>query len=348
MKSRILALALAMSGVASAQQTFVLDGSQSNFTFSGTSPLGPIVGNPSNAFSLTETVDLLLQPGGSQPSAGGSFAGGNALAVPDIHGKITGPLGITVATIDIVGMRMTFHSGGFPVDPAGNFNGNVVVNIIAGTMTVDPLIGSTTVSDLTGAGSPLTAVSGSILRMPCAQNLDMPGVVLVFQFDVSPGQTATVTVSGDLAAQWTSSGAITYCTAKSGLVCGLPAISDAGCPDSSATSGYTISASPARGNRTGILLYGTSGATVLPFNGGLLCVSPTLLKRSTPVNSGGTNGGCDGVFSIDFNAFASGALGGNPLPALQSPGTQVDAQFWGRDSVGTGSFLSDGIEFVMD
>ena len=348
MKFGIFMLAIVMSGVASAQQVFVLDGSQSNFTFSGTSPQGPIVGNPSNAFSLTETVDLLLQPGGSQPSTSGSFVGGNALAVPDIKGKITGFLGITLATIDIVGVRMTFNSAGLLVAPSGVFNADVVVTIIAGTMTVDPLIGTTTVSSLAGATSPLTAVSGTITAMPCTQDLDMPGLVLVFQFDVSPGQTATVTIVGDLVGAWAGSGAATYCTAKSGLVCGLPAISDAGCPSSGATSGYTISASPARGNRTGILIYGTSGAVALPFNGGLLCVTPAPLKRSTPVNSGGTPGACDGIFSIDFNAFASGALGGNPLPLLQSPGTKVNAQFWGRDSVQSGSFLSDGIEFFMN
>ena len=54
------------------------------------------------------------------------------------------------------------------------------------------------------------------------------------------------------------------------------------------------------------------------------------------------------MFAIDFNAFASGALGGNPLPSIQQPGTRVNAQIWGRDSVATGSFLSDGIEFVMN
>ena len=36
------------------------------------------------------------------------------------------------------------------------------------------------------------------------------------------------------------------------------------------------------------------------------------------------------------------------LPALRVPGTQVNAQVWGRDSLATGSFLSDGLEFLMN
>ena len=36
---------------------------------------------------------------------------------------------------------------------------------------------------------------------------------------------------------------------------------------------------------------------------------------------------------------------GNPDPFLLVVGQRVNGQWWGRDSVATGSFLSDGIEY---
>jgi hypothetical protein len=71
-------------------------------------------------------------------------------------------------------------------------------------------------------------------------------------------------------------------------------------------------------------------------------------------------GGCDGRFAIDMNAFAlgnwvvpdcagnpSGLAPNNPAGYLTMMGQAVHAQFWGRDSVATGSFLSSGLHFVQ-
>jgi hypothetical protein len=76
----------------------------------------------------------------------------------------------------------------------------------------------------------------------------------------------------------------------------------------------------------------------------------------------GTPGGanCDGQFSIDMNAFASVSwivpdCAGNPsglppnntAPFLATPGQAVYTVFWGRDSVATGSFVSDGLRYFQ-
>lgn len=67
---------------------------------------------------------------------------------------------------------------------------------------------------------------------------------------------------------------------------------------------------------------------------------------------GGTVGvdDCNGAFSFDLNAFASGGLGGNPAPELRELGRTVKCQYWGRDSgfpAPNNSMLSDALEYLI-
>ena len=86
------------------------------------------------------------------------------------------------------------------------------------------------------------------------------------------------------------------------------------------------------------------------------------LRRAGSTSSMGTPGGanCDGAFAIDMNTFAvsawvvpncdgspSATPPNNPAPFLTVPGTTVFSTFWGRDSVATGSFLSDGLGWTV-
>jgi hypothetical protein len=96
------------------------------------------------------------------------------------------------------------------------------------------------------------------------------------------------------------------------------------------------------------LLYTDSGRGSLPFSGGTLCIASAPIKRSIAVtDTTGTPGQCDGTLSIDMNAFAAGAVGGNPLPSLTIPGTQVNCQFWGRDTIANGALLTDALEYFV-
>jgi hypothetical protein len=156
--------------------------------------------------------------------------------------------------------------------------------------------------------------------------------------------SGNVCVLDDLA--WAPEPPVTYCTAKTGLVCGTPSIGWSGAPSASMASGFDIISKPARDNRVGILLYSDGGRNNVPFQGGILCVGVPL-RRSVPVKSGGNPSQCDGAFVLDMNAFASGNAGGNPQAYLLVVGTMVNTQWWGRDSVSTGSFLSDGLEYYV-
>jgi hypothetical protein len=125
----------------------------------------------------------------------------------------------------------------------------------------------------------------------------------------------------------------TYCTAKVNSLGCTPAIGATGFPSASAGSGFTIRCDQVRNNKSGLLLYGSTGTTAIAFQCGTLCVKSQI--RRTPARvSGGTpppDDDCSGVYAIDMNAFAVGALGGAPAQYLTLVGTVVDCQWWGRD-----------------
>lgn len=147
-------------------------------------------------------------------------------------------------------------------------------------------------------------------------------------------------------ADWTS-----YCTTKVNSLGCAPAIVATGASSASSTSGFTIDCTTMLNNKNGVLFYGISGQASMPFQGGTLCVAAPI-KRTPAVNSGGNPppNDCSGVCSLDMNAFAAGALGGSPLPALQVVGTTVDCQWWSRDpgfAPPNNTSLSNGLRYVV-
>ena len=145
---------------------------------------------------------------------------------------------------------------------------------------------------------------------------------------------------------------VIYCTAKTNSLGCTPVIASSGIPSATAGSGFTVSSAQNRNDKAGLLLYSLTGRANGPFQGGTLCLNVPV-SRSIALNSGGTAWpavDCSGVYSIDINAFAVGALGGAPLSALVVPGTKVDCQFWGRDpgfAVPDNTSLSDGLEYTV-
>ena len=138
-----------------------------------------------------------------------------------------------------------------------------------------------------------------------------------------------------------------YCTGKVNSCGGIPSLSFSGIPSASASSGFVVSGSGARYAKHGLLLHGPNGPAAIPFAGGYLCVSPQGLRRGPPTPTIAASPGlCDGAFYLDINSFAQGLAGGAPQAFLRVAGQQVNCQWWGRDSIASGSYLSDGIEYV--
>jgi hypothetical protein len=309
----ILASSL-FAAAASAQTTYVFDIMQpsSNFTWTGTSTLGDIVGNPSNMFQLagTTNLDLALQAG-AQPFATGAFSGGAAAAVPDIHGRINNPLPFLppLATIDLNGLVLSPTTPPFTVGAGGAFTGSVTLTALAGTLVVTPLGSGPTSTPLAGNSSTPAALNGTLTLLSGALRLNAP-VNASFAFsDPGSGASGMITVVGTLVAQYPL--VRSYCAGDgSGVACPCantaPAGSGRGCLNSTGVGALlATTGSPAVSADT-LVLVGSgmpTSASVLYFQGttqsgagagvvfgdGKRCVAGTVVRLGTKTNSGGTS-----------------------------------------------------------
>lgn len=142
-----------------------------------------------------------------------------------------------------------------------------------------------------------------------------------------------------------------YCTAKVNSLGCTPTLAWTGVSSATAGSGFDLVTSNVLNNKVGLYIYTDSGQAAVPFGGGLLCVQAPFL-RAIGMFSGGNPPpeDCSGIYALDFNAYATGALGGSPAPYLSVPGTVVHVQAWGRDtgfSAPNNMTLSNGLRFVV-
>ena len=222
-------------------------------------------------------------------------------------------------------------------------------------------------------GVPPPLNSGSTHEFYCVPGVPPPPIPcfdILVASDAEPGDQLGISVTGTMV--WyvlgamdddngTDAGAVyaflsprhwSYCTAKVNSCGGTPKITHTkgGYATASETSGFPLVSTGANEGKIGLLLYSDAGRRLpaAPFpGGGFLCVNAPIGRTVALVASGGTPGLCDSSFSIDMNAFAHGLLGGNPKPYLLVPGTAVGCQFWGRDTVQNGIYVTEAWEYKV-
>jgi hypothetical protein len=140
---------------------------------------------------------------------------------------------------------------------------------------------------------------------------------------------------------------VPYCTAGTTSNGCVPAISSTGTPSTTGLGNFTLTVSNVEGQRFGLIFYGITGRSAIPWGPGstsVLCVKSPL-QRTSAQPSGGTNGQCDGVLTINLDTWL-GAHGGLGHPFV--PGQIVDAQGWFRDPPAAKTTnLSGGLEWVV-
>lgn len=325
------ALSLALSAVATAQSelTFTINQAQSNFTWSGTSTLGAIVGNPSTAFQMSGTTSVRTYPLGSDALDSADMPGnGDAAVVPDLHGKINNilPFLPPLATIDITNLHLKVNATQFFVATNGAFSTSMSLTAISGTMTVTPLGSAASNQNLAGMASTPQAQSGTLTQAGTTLNLVLP-VNTTFPFsDPTSGASGSITITGTLRAAWTCPTPTTYCTAKTNSLGCVPAIGSSGSASWTSAAPFTVSATNELNQKSGLLFFGFAASSA-PFQGGTKCVaSPTL--RTGAQSSGGSVLGsdCSGTYAFELNSL----IQSHTIPAL-IPGEELFAQVWSRD-----------------
>ncbi len=156
------------------------------------------------------------------------------------------------------------------------------------------------------------------------------------------GETPGIAIGSDCLSSIAS-----YCTAGTSIIGCLPAISGIGTPSSVASSGFEIRVEDVPGGRYGIVFYGSAPTAQIwsPGSSSYFCVFYPL-SRMTVLDSGGTPGACDGVFSIDWNSWRSANPNAHGFPFL--PGDVFYAQAWYRDpGAAAQTNLSDGLRFTL-
>ena len=164
--------------------------------------------------------------------------------------------------------------------------------------------------------------------------------------------TATIDIFGEQASWQVDlsqlGGPVGYCTAGTSTHGCAAVMSAVGVPALAAPGGFQLVCSSVEGQKAGLIFYGISGRTLLPWKPGstsFLCVKlPT--QRMTVANSGGTPSACDGLFATDWLSFLNANPGslGQPFQA----GAVCDAQSWYRDPLAPGATnLSSAVEWTL-
>jgi len=192
-------VAAALAAPLASQNRFVFDinSGASSFTFSGSTTLGPIQGNPSNSFNPSGSIDLDLQTSGSTVTSGRFVSGATATVIPTLSAKVPNPILPTlppIATLTVTGALVQFTSPSFSVT-GGNFSTQVTATMLSGVASGSAL-GVPISIDLTGNQSNPAPISGTISHGANGFSLNVP-LTGSFSFtEPTSGVGGTLTIAG--------------------------------------------------------------------------------------------------------------------------------------------------------
>jgi hypothetical protein len=341
-------IAMAPSGTLYAMTTF----------FAGPSSLYRIdVGT--GAPTLVGTIGAQISEGGLTFAPNGTLygvqtpaAGGRGLFTLDPMTAALTPVGIIAGAADLNGIAWRGDGYLIALEHTTATGARVMIvdptnALVVTTFMLPANIGS--ISGMAYQGATLYIATGAV-------GSSVQGLNSLYTFDPFTGLSQLVgslgaAVVGDGVCGLAGSGGCgqvtPYCTAGTTSNGCAALISSVGTPSATATSGFTLFVSGVDGQRQGILFYGVSGQQALQWATGstsYLCVKPPV-QRMGVQSSGGTLFQCDGMLSIDWNAFraANPSALGNPFVAGQS----INAQAWFRDPPSSKTTsLSDALRFV--
>ncbi|MEM6672810.1 MAG: hypothetical protein AAF726_08185 [Planctomycetota bacterium] len=331
-------LAVAAPALAQSPITFAIDPVISQFSFGGSTSLGPIVGMPPN-FGLSGTVVARLTAGTTQPvHVVQLLNGGDALVSPDLSAEIPNPVPFLppLAAIDITNLRLALRSNPVAVDTTGQFTIDIVSTALSGTATVTPAFGMPSVTDLTGLTSLPQTFQGTIVFAGAQTIIEGPLSLSFLLSDPMSGLTANLDVMGNFAAVGSQPAPANYCTAEPNSTGGPAAISTTGSP-SLFSADLALTADQLPTFSLGYFLFSETQDFVPGFGGsaGNLCIGGSIFRLSNFVLGSGPVGAVS--LPVPF--------GGLPPAAAFDIGESWNFQYWFRDSVGgsTTSNTTDGV-----
>jgi opacity protein-like surface antigen len=321
-------LGLAATGLAQAPVPFTIDQPMSAYSWSGTTSLGPLQGNPSSNFNLSGSQLLLLDGDSGQAiTTGQVLSGGVASVVGNLSGRIPNPVPFLppLATITITNLSFELVTGTFPIDASGAFSTLADVTILSGIVDVDPLIGTPSQSNLAGSQGLGQAFAGTVVQAGTTiTGTSSQNTQFMFS-DPASGISATITIVGTLVARHTCVAPAVYCVAtnnSSGSAASITAQGSVRLQDQALD--FVTGGLPQQS--LGYYIFSASQALTPGFGGGqgYLCLGGSIFRLSSFVRNSGTTGSV--ALALPF--------GGLPPGASLDIGESWNFQYWFRDSVG--------------